>query len=315
MAAAIDDAFRLNKLLQNINKMIRGGHSCAMYKCPNISRRIPGLSFFRFPKDRKCMYIFPFLRCRLWLRNCGRTIKVPIENLYKTYRICGNHFDSTMFLNNLKNRLQLYAVPKPMNLQKQIDQSVHDFLLDSDNHISFSCEEQDVNVMDEDNRKDQEVQIEQLSVTQDEKIQTDSTLSINSPRKIILKKKIHLLQKKLRKVKKQLKQQKASYTKKIKKLSLPIEYCDATDQIPSIASFVKAQVHLAQKSPKVDVKPMKFYQNSSVCLAQELYNRLYYLQHGIESCDQGPTTSKMPTLSVNTVYTYTMVWIGLERIS
>ncbi|XP_025161635.1 uncharacterized protein LOC112590117 isoform X2 [Harpegnathos saltator] len=215
------------------------------------------------------MYIFQFLRCRLWLRNCRRTIKVPIEDLYKTYRICGNHFDSTMFLNDLKNRLQPYAIPKPMNLQiksvntctgrqiekptnQQRDQSEHDFLLDSDNHISFSCKEQDINVMDEDNRKDQEVQTEQLSVTQDEKIQTDSTLSINSPRKKILKKKIHLLQKKLRKVKKQLKQQEANYTKKIKKLSLP-EYCDATDQIlpPIIAPFVKAQVHLAQKSPKV----------------------------------------------------------------
>lgn len=106
-------------------------------------------------------------------------------------------------------------------------------------------------IINENNQKDQEVQITQISVTQDEEIQTDCTLSRNSPRKIILKKKIHSLQKKLRKVQKQLIEQKASSTKNFKKPSL-LEYCDATDQLlpPSIAFFVKAQLHLSQKLSK-----------------------------------------------------------------
>lgn len=99
------------------------------------------------------MYIFPFPRCELWLKNCGRTIQVPTENLYKTYRVCEDHFDSTMFLNDLKNRLQPHAVPKlinvPINKCKEendesaqndeslLRQSFH--TISSDNHISSLC--------------------------------------------------------------------------------------------------------------------------------------------------------------------------------
>lgn len=102
--------------------------------------------------------------------------------------------------------------------------------------------------MNEDNQRHEEIQSEESSVIQGAEIQTDRKLSNNSPRKKILKKKIHRLQKKLRKLKDQLKQRKANCTKTSKKLSL-LEYCVATDQIlpPSIASFVKA--HLTQKSP------------------------------------------------------------------
>lgn len=31
--------------------MIKGGYNCAMKECSNISGRVPGLSFFRFPRD------------------------------------------------------------------------------------------------------------------------------------------------------------------------------------------------------------------------------------------------------------------------
>lgn len=32
-------------------KVKKGGFSCAMKNCKNISGRMPGLSFFRFPRD------------------------------------------------------------------------------------------------------------------------------------------------------------------------------------------------------------------------------------------------------------------------
>lgn len=185
-----------NKIKQFVNciemkqKINKGGHgyNCAMFNCLNISGRLSGLSFFRFPKDAE--------RCKLWLRNCGRTIPVPMENLYKNYRICGNHFDSSMFLNDLKNRLQSHAVPKSMDLQKETD-SIHVTALILDNHVSSLCNDQDAKIINEDNQKNKEVQTEQLSVTYDKKIQTDCKLSKNSPRKIILKKKINLLHKKI----------------------------------------------------------------------------------------------------------------------
>lgn len=49
--------------------------------------------------------------------------------------------------------------------------------------------------MNQDHRKNQKIQTEQPLVTQEKEIQTDRILTINSPRKTKLKKKIHLLQK------------------------------------------------------------------------------------------------------------------------
>ncbi|XP_036143639.1 uncharacterized protein LOC118645881 isoform X3 [Monomorium pharaonis] len=165
------------------------------------------------------------IQCKLWLKNCGRTIEVPTENLYKTYRVCGNHFDSTMFLNDLKNRLQSHAVPKlaiNLNIENEnmvlkyitLETQVHNSSLISDTQLYSPCNvtDQDVNIIidqdDQDNRRNQEVQTEQSSIRQEKKIKTDRILSIHSPRKTKLKKKIHLLQRKLRKVKEQLKQRK-----------------------------------------------------------------------------------------------------------
>ena len=96
------------------------------------------------------MYLFPFVRCKLWLKNCGRTIEVPTENLYKTYRVCGNHFDSTMFLNDLKNRLQSHAVPKlaiNLNIENEnmvlkyitLETQVHNSSLISDTQLYSPC--------------------------------------------------------------------------------------------------------------------------------------------------------------------------------
>lgn len=51
-------------------------------------------------------------RAKLWLEKCNREINTSVENLYKNYKVCGDHFKSSMFLNNLKNRLQPHAIPE-----------------------------------------------------------------------------------------------------------------------------------------------------------------------------------------------------------
>ncbi|XP_077263631.1 uncharacterized protein LOC143898209 isoform X2 [Temnothorax americanus] len=103
--------------------MKRGGYSCAMKNCSNISGRESGPSFFRFPKDPD--------RAKLWLEKCGREINTSPENLYKNYKVCGDHFKSSMFLNDLKNRLQPHAIPEQMENDKS-------FELSSENNATFN---------------------------------------------------------------------------------------------------------------------------------------------------------------------------------
>lgn len=75
------------------------------------------------------IYIFGyFFRAQLWLRNCGRIIENSTENLHNNYRVCEDHFEDTMFLNNLKNRLQPHAIPTATNANANI----------SNNEITFS---------------------------------------------------------------------------------------------------------------------------------------------------------------------------------
>lgn len=68
-----------------------------------------------------------FFRAQLWLTNCGRTIETSIDNLHKNYRVCANHFQDSMFLNNLHNRLQPHAVP--------ISITDNNLFLNSDNEV------------------------------------------------------------------------------------------------------------------------------------------------------------------------------------
>ncbi|KYM96680.1 hypothetical protein ALC62_12657, partial [Cyphomyrmex costatus] len=72
-------------------------------------------------------------RAQLWLTNCGRTIETSIEHLHKNYRVCGNHFEEAMFLNNLKNRLQPHAIPTSL-----IKDNNSNNLLFCDSEILFS---------------------------------------------------------------------------------------------------------------------------------------------------------------------------------
>ncbi|KYN08008.1 52 kDa repressor of the inhibitor of the protein kinase [Cyphomyrmex costatus] len=95
--------------------MKRGGYSCTMNNCSNISGRERNISFFYFPKDPDSNTLYKmYFRAKLWLEKCNRKINTTPENLHKNYKVCGNHFKSSMFLNDLKNRLQPHAIPEPM---------------------------------------------------------------------------------------------------------------------------------------------------------------------------------------------------------
>lgn len=50
---------------------------------------------------------------------CGRTdLLSDLEELHALYRLCGEHFESRMFLNNYGNRLQPNAVPTKFSAQE-----------------------------------------------------------------------------------------------------------------------------------------------------------------------------------------------------
>ncbi|KRT85271.1 hypothetical protein AMK59_1375, partial [Oryctes borbonicus] len=80
-----------------------GGYMCAAPNCKNTYRNST-LSFFRFPKDPE--------RAKEWVLACGRTeFLKELNSLHYSSRICGAHFDSSMFLNSIGNRLQSDAIP------------------------------------------------------------------------------------------------------------------------------------------------------------------------------------------------------------
>lgn len=54
-----------------------------------------------------------FYRSKQWVRACDRNDlmeKTPLE-LFNSYRVCAKHFTDSMFLNDLRNRLQPNSVP------------------------------------------------------------------------------------------------------------------------------------------------------------------------------------------------------------
>ena len=53
-------------------------------------------------------------RCKKWVVNCRlRSLDgLPAEKLHQNYRLCGQHFEDSMFMNpQIKNRLRHDAVP------------------------------------------------------------------------------------------------------------------------------------------------------------------------------------------------------------
>lgn len=54
-----------------------------------------------------------FCRSKQWVEACDRndlSDKTPIE-LFNSYRVCAMHFTDSMFLNDLRNRLQPNSIP------------------------------------------------------------------------------------------------------------------------------------------------------------------------------------------------------------
>ncbi|XP_077270921.1 uncharacterized protein LOC143902085 isoform X2 [Temnothorax americanus] len=239
--------------------MKRGGYSCAMKNCSNISGRESGPSFFRFPKDPD--------RAKLWLEKCGREINTSPENLYKNYKVCGDHFKSSMFLNDLKNRLQPHAIPEQMENDKS-------FELSSENNATFNLsddsEENTVISVNDHHGQYEHEQVESVShqyaqtelqyldqyaQTEPQQLhqysQTEPKFYNHSPRKRILRGRIEALHREIRKLKQQLERQKNKIqTSKIRQKMSLNEYCEATDEflLPEIANFVKTQLQ-ASSSP------------------------------------------------------------------
>ncbi|XP_030764966.1 52 kDa repressor of the inhibitor of the protein kinase-like isoform X2 [Sitophilus oryzae] len=78
---------------------------CCVPGCLSNTETDMGLSFFSFPLDPK--------RCSEWVKNCNRhdfRAKSPID-LHRGYRVCGKHFQPTMFAGMSQSRLKKFAVP------------------------------------------------------------------------------------------------------------------------------------------------------------------------------------------------------------
>ncbi|XP_072745674.1 uncharacterized protein [Anoplolepis gracilipes] len=87
-----------------MKRVIISGFICAMSECnENSGINHQHLSFFRFPPNPE--------RAKLWLQACGIKKDISPKKLYNNYRVCSKHFASHMFLNDLRNRLQLHAIP------------------------------------------------------------------------------------------------------------------------------------------------------------------------------------------------------------
>jgi hypothetical protein len=61
------------------------------------------ISYFSFPVQDP-------IKCAKWIESCGLSIPLDVV-LNKHYRVCGEHFEKNMFLNDLQNRLQPHAIP------------------------------------------------------------------------------------------------------------------------------------------------------------------------------------------------------------
>lgn len=67
-------------------------------------------------------------RCEVWINNCGMSHLKGIDQsvLNKNYRLCSIHFESSMFRNEMGNRLKTDAIPTifESTLEKQIIKNV-----------------------------------------------------------------------------------------------------------------------------------------------------------------------------------------------
>ncbi|KAE9522271.1 hypothetical protein AGLY_017314, partial [Aphis glycines] len=75
---------------------------CSYSGCQNKMAQNPNVCYFSLPRDPT--------NCAKWIKNCGITI--PVESIKKSLKVCGEHFEQKMFLNDLQNRLHSHAIPR-----------------------------------------------------------------------------------------------------------------------------------------------------------------------------------------------------------
>lgn len=82
------------------------GMRCSVQFCKSkASTR--NVSFFQYPKDD---------RLALWIKNCGTENLTEELSKKNSYKVCGEHFVDSMFLNSTtKNRLVFNAIPSEFN--------------------------------------------------------------------------------------------------------------------------------------------------------------------------------------------------------
>nr|XP_023014386.1 uncharacterized protein LOC111504124 [Leptinotarsa decemlineata] len=196
--------------------------------CSSNSRENPQLSFFRIPKDDA--------RCASWkaILKVDKLKEFTSEECYFCFRVCCKHFGSDMFANLQKNRLKKEAVPT--GFSDEINPSEQDDPVVDDTGMSNISESvagtsqgrqtyEDVTADNVSSRKARTVSLAntstekckrllslvpgtsssidyenielQYSDTSDAYIQTSTSLSAYTPRKLPLQNKIRLLQRQL----------------------------------------------------------------------------------------------------------------------
>lgn len=94
-------------MLQNLKmESKKTGMRCSVQFCKNkASTR--NKSFFQYPKDD---------RLSTWMKNCCTENLAEELKTKNSYKVCGDHFVDSMFLNpTTKNRLVFNAIPSLFN--------------------------------------------------------------------------------------------------------------------------------------------------------------------------------------------------------
>lgn len=88
------------------NPSSKGSNKCAFIGCKNTKAKFPALRFFKFPVSRKDV-------CDVWIANCANDKIVSLPSKTLSHRlVCEKHFTQDCFINDKKNRLKAFAVPR-----------------------------------------------------------------------------------------------------------------------------------------------------------------------------------------------------------
>ncbi|KAG5873519.1 hypothetical protein JTB14_026605 [Gonioctena quinquepunctata] len=205
--------------------------------CSHNSKKNPQYSYFRFPKDEA--------RCNEWKLTLEivKLDSLTAEQCYKRFRVCSAHFENHMFSSIQKNKLKRNAVPTIfVNAQHSTRED------EAASGISGICmqtssgwESVPSTSFDGPNSKSApgtsitEYNPEEVST------QTPTSLSKNTTRKVHLRNKIRVLQRKS-------KEQNTPSKGQISREEV-VEYVRQNSS-PALASFLETQLKLFGKSPK-----------------------------------------------------------------